>query len=199
MSGGRKAEDGFGEHWQQSYRPTDRFIVRPWLLLLLLVLLLLPEPVPVLIFGPGTYTKSERVDTGPAAEDSDTTWSAEQSVVSLERLHETSRRSRSHGSTYFRSWNSPKHQNWTVFVRKDKKSPKFNFSEGEKRNILCFTIQHLGEKKRNIIYTFRFLYAFRIINVPENYFVCIFNDYCYCLGNFDIWKYIAMYALSPII
>lgn len=89
-SGGTRAiDDELGEHWQQSYRATDRDLVLP---------------VPDLFFGgPGTYTKSDRVDTGPAADDSDTTWwSAEQSVVSLECLHDTSRRSRSHGSTYLR-------------------------------------------------------------------------------------------------
>lgn len=86
----RARDDELGEHWQQSYRATDRVLV-----------LLAPD---LLLFaGPGTYTNSDRVDTGPAADDSDTTWwSAEQSVVSLECLHDTSRRSRSHGSTYLR-------------------------------------------------------------------------------------------------
>lgn len=100
LSGGSKpAKDGgFGEHWQQSYRIADRLLV------------LLPSPnepvTPPVLTGVGMYTKSERADSGPAAEDSDTTCrSAEQSVVSLECLHDTSRRSRSHGSTYFRCWN----------------------------------------------------------------------------------------------
>lgn len=88
--GTRAKDDELGEHWQQSYRATDRALV-------------LPAPDLLLFAGPGTYTNSDRVDTGPAADDSDTTWwSAEQSVVSLECLHETSRRSRSQGSTYLR-------------------------------------------------------------------------------------------------
>jgi len=90
-SGGTRArDDELGEHWQQSYRATDRALV-------------LPTGDLLLFAGPGTYTNSDRVDTGPAADDSDTTWwSAEQSVVSLECLHDTSRRSRSQGSTYLR-------------------------------------------------------------------------------------------------
>lgn len=88
-SGGRMAIDDLGEHWQQSYLETDRDLV------------LLPADC-LLFGGPGTYTKSDRVDSGPVADESDTTWSAEQSVVSLECLHETSRKSKSHGSTYLR-------------------------------------------------------------------------------------------------